>query len=310
MSALVITGASGQLGRRTAELALAELAQVGRSARDLILVTRHPEQLATLAERGAQVRHGDFDQAASLQAAFKGATRLLLISAVELSRRVEQHRAALAAAKAVGVGHVIYTSMLRPEAGNPAAVAPSHLQTETDLIHSGLSYSFLRNSLYGDYQLPEAKLASERGSFRHNRGTGRIAYVAREDCAAAAAALLVRGGAEYARYDITGPESLDANALAHLYSSLSASAPSGVANRIAAKPGVQPIAISDAEYISDLMSGKEDDGHARYGAQLLASFGQAIREGHLDGSSGDVERLTGRPATPLARLLAPLLRTS
>src|SRR5947207_3434071 len=85
-----------------------------RAPGDVILATRTPDALAGLAARGADVRYANFDEPRSLDAAFAGAERLLLISATDLQRRVAQHAAALAAAKAAGVRHVIYTSGSKP----------------------------------------------------------------------------------------------------------------------------------------------------------------------------------------------------
>ncbi len=95
---IVITGASGHLGRLTAELVLDRVPASG-----VILTTRHPEELSGFAERGAEVRTADFDQPKTLAGAFAGGERLLLISTQDLGRRVAQHRAAIAAAKEVGV---------------------------------------------------------------------------------------------------------------------------------------------------------------------------------------------------------------
>src|SRR5690606_5277340 len=167
---LLITGASGQLGRRTAEFVL-EAVEPGR----LILVTRNPDALADLAALGVDVRQGDFNDPASLRRAFEGAGRLLLISATDLERRVEQHRNAIRAAVDSGVSHVIYTSGLRSEPGNPAAVSPSHYATEQALAESGLSWTVLRNSLYAEYQAIEAQRAIESGKPVHNRGDGEVA---------------------------------------------------------------------------------------------------------------------------------------
>src|SRR5262245_42107839 len=128
---LAITGATGQLGRRTAELLLAQCAP-----RDVILTTRTPDALADLAGRGVDVRRADFDDPPSLRGAFAGADRLLLISATDLQRRIAQHQAAIDAAKAAGVRHVIYTSGSKPAPPNPAAVAPSHYATERALAAS------------------------------------------------------------------------------------------------------------------------------------------------------------------------------
>src|SRR5499427_9907926 len=162
---LAISGASGQLGRRTAELVLAQ-----SEPSDMILATRTPHALADFAARGADVRHADFDEPSSLRDAFAGAERLLLISATDLERRVAQHRAAIAAAEAAGVRRVVYTSGSKPEPPNPAAVAASHYATEQALAASGLAWTVLRNSLYADYQVTEALRAIETGVLAHNRG--------------------------------------------------------------------------------------------------------------------------------------------
>jgi len=290
---LVITGASGQLGRRTAEIALASCAP-GR----LILVTRRPDALADLAARGAEVRFADFDRPASLRAAFAGAERLLLISTTDLSRRNQQHAGAIDAAVAAGAQHIIYTSMLRPEPSNPALVVPSHAFTEHALAESGLEWTLLRNSLYADYQVPEAERAIAAGSFVHNRGAGRAAYVAREDCACVAAAVLVAAGHARAIYDVTGPHAYDAAELAQLYGELGGHA-------------VEAVALDDAAFVAGLVGTGADDDHAKYGAELVASFGRAIRGGYVAGCTDTVARLTGRPALSLRQVLeANLIATS
>jgi len=286
---LAITGASGQLGRLVAERVLAQCA-----ASDVILATRSPEALADFAARGVDVRHADFDEPRSLRGAFAGAERLLLISATDLQRRVAQHRAAIAAAEGAGVRRVIYTSGSKPEPPNPAAVAPSHHATEQALAASSLAWTVLRNSLYSDYQVPEALRAIETGMLAHNRGAGRVAYVAREDCASAAAAVLLQDGHDREVYEITGVESFDAEALAAHYGEIGG-------KRIALRP------IDDATFVAGLV-GSSTDGHLRYGAELLASFGRAIREGHLDVRSDALSRLTGREPRTLREVLALHLR--
>ncbi|HZF30340.1 MAG TPA: NAD(P)H-binding protein [Gammaproteobacteria bacterium] len=283
---LAITGASGQLGRLTAELVLAR-----HPPRDVILATRTPAALGDFAARGADVRHADFDDPQSLRAAFAGAERLLLLSATDLRRRVEQHRSAIDAARSAGVRHVIYTSGSKPAAPNPAAVAPSHYATEQALAASGVAFTVLRNSLYSEYQAAEALRAVETGLLAHNRGGGRVAYVAREDCAAAAAAVLLQGGHEGAVYDVTGPESFDAAALAALYGALGGRS-------------VDTRTIDDAAFVAGLVGGSAD-GHLRYGAELLASFGRAVREGYLDVQSDAVAKLAGRPPRTLRAVLEP-----
>jgi NAD(P)H dehydrogenase (quinone) len=282
---LVITGASGQLGRRTAELVLE------RSRPDhLILVTRSPEDLADLAARGADVRFGNFDRPVELPEAFAGGERMLLISTTDLEAREEQHRSAITAAAAAGIRHVAYTSVLSPEPPNPAVIAPSHYETECALEASGLTWTFLRNSLYAEYQVAEAARSIATGTLVHNRGDGRVAYVSREDCAAVAAAVLTTPGHERRSYDVTGPESFSASDLAVLYGQ--------VGGRT-----VEAVALDDESFVAGLVGDAGGDDHLRYGAQLVASFGRSIREGYLARLTDAVERLTGRPPIQLRELL-------
>jgi NAD(P)H dehydrogenase (quinone) len=282
---VIVTGASGQLGRRTAESVLELHDPVA-----VVLVTRHPDSLADLAARGADVRFGDFDRPESLGAAFLGGERLLLVSATDLERRAVQHRAAVDAAVAAGLRHVVYTSCLRPEPSNPAVVAASHHATETALLESGLAWTFLRNSLYAEYQAAEAESAIATGRLVHNRGVGRVAYVSRDDCAAVAAAVLVGEGHAARAYDVTGPEALGAADLAALYADMG-------------RRPVEPVALDDDAFVTTLFGEAAGDDHLRYGAELVASFGRSIREGYMASCTDAVASLTGRPPRSIREVL-------
>jgi NAD(P)H dehydrogenase (quinone) len=172
-------------------------------------------------------------------------------------------------------------------------VAPSHFATEQALARSGLEWTILRNSLYADYQLPEAQRALHAGVLVHNRGRGTVAYVAREDCAAAAAAVLLQAGHAGAVYEITGSESFDAAALLRLYA------------RLGGRP-VSERVLDDEAFVAALVGDGAGDDHLRYGAQLVASFGRSIREGYMDSRTDAVAKLTGRAPLKLEQVLAPL----
>jgi NAD(P)H dehydrogenase (quinone) len=279
---IVITGASGQLARGVIEAALERVAP-----NDLILVTRTPDALAHYAERGAQVRHGDFSDPASLAAAFAGGERMLLISADVVGVRVAQHRAAIDAAVAAGVGFIAYTSIANPVAENPAAVVPDHRATEQKLRESGVEWAFLRNSVYADLEAGSLAAAQATGTLVTNAGDGRVAYVAREDAAAAAAAVITGGDHAGRAYDITGPELLDAAARADVFAA------------IAGRP-IEVVHVDDEAFASGLADAAALPIEV---GRLLATFGRAAREGMLDVLSTDFEQLTGRAPTSLRDVL-------
>jgi NAD(P)H dehydrogenase (quinone) len=274
---IVITGASGQLGRLTAELVLDRV-----PAPEVILTTRRPEALSDLAERGATVRPADFDRSETLAEAFAGGEKLLLISTNDLGRRTAQHRAAIEAARDAGVRHLVYTSYLNPVQENPAVITPSHRDTEWALRESGLAWTALRHAFYAEYQVPAGAQALATGQLIHNNGDGKTAYVSREDCAAAAAAVLTTEGHEGRAYDITGPESLSQGDVAALLSEVSG------------RP-VEAVAVDDEAFVQGLTAAGVPDPVARE----FASYGRAVREGYLGEASGAVENLTGRPPRSL-----------
>ena len=278
---IAITGAAGQLGRLTAQLVLDRV-----PAGEVVLVTRRPEAVADLAQAGAIVRHGDFDDPSSLAGAFDGCERMLLISTHVLGNRVAQHSAAIDAAAAVGVGHVIYTSGENAGGALPLVVAQEHGGTEEAIRARGLRCTALRNGLYAEFQVAAAARAAASGRLVHNNGDGATAYVSREDCAAAAAAVLTGDGHEDRIYAITGPELVSQADLA------------AIVTAITGRP-VEAVAIDDeaaAQLLVDVVLPAE-------AARTYASFGTAIREGVLDGVSSAVEDLTGRPPRSMREVL-------
>ncbi|MGZ3306758.1 MAG: NAD(P)H-binding protein, partial [Asticcacaulis sp.] len=122
MTTFLVSGANGKLGRQVTQLLL------DSGAGAVIAASRDPSKLADLAARGAETRRADFDDPASLNEAFKGVDRLLLISTDSLGagQRLAQHKNAVAAARAAGVKHIVYTSMPKPET-SAVSFASDHL---------------------------------------------------------------------------------------------------------------------------------------------------------------------------------------
>ena len=280
MTTFLVTGANGKLGRHVTKLLLD--AKVGT----VIAASRDPSKLADLAAQGAQTRRADFDDPASLNEAFTGVDRLLIISTDSLGtgKRLAQHAAAVAAAKAARVGHVVYTSMPKPET-SAVTFAADHLGTENTIKASGLPYTLLRNSWYQENLLMGLPAALKSGQWYSSSGDGRNPYIAHADCARAAAAALIQAPVNQT-FTLTGPELLTAQQIAAL------------ASQITGKP-LQVVEVTDEE----LAGGMAHAGVPEAIIPMLVSFDTNTRQGGFDILTNDVERLTGQKPSSLETFL-------
>lgn len=280
---LLVTGASGQLGRRVVELLLE------KGVHGIVATTRSPDKLADFKARGVDVRQADFDDDASLARAFAGAARALLISADDVvtpGRRAAQHKRAVKALESAGVEHVVYTSLPAPTTSS-ASVAPDHAATEAALTESRLGVAVLRNNLYADLFLFTLPGAVKSGKLIDARGNGAAAFVTREDCArAAAAALLDRNAPARSTLDVTGPEALTSAQVAAILSEI-------VGKKI------EHVAVTP-EQLSESLVGH---GLPPPVANVYKTFDIAISKGELAAVSDTVQRLTGHAPQHLADYL-------
>lgn len=276
MTTYGITGASGQLGSLAAQLLLQKV-----DASDVVLLSRTPERLHVSA--GVTTRAADFDRPEELVEAFEGVDELLLVSTDVVGSRLEGQRAAIAAAAKAGVRRVVYTSVPDPSEDNPALVVPDHAGTEQALRDSGLRWTFLRNNLYADMQGASVAQAAESGTLVTNTGDGAAAYVTRADCAAAAVGALLGTELDDVAIDVTGPAAVSADDLAALASERRGSA-------------VEVVHVDDAAYAAGLVQA----GLPAPVADLLTSFGAAIREGRLAAVTSAVADLSGHAPTRVA----------
>ncbi|WAS99340.1 SDR family oxidoreductase [Nannocystis punicea] len=281
---LLVTGASGQLGRRVVELLLAA------GERSVIAGSRTPAKLADLAGRGVQVREVDFDASPEgLAASFEGVDRLLLISTdavLEPGRRIAQHARAIAAAGRAGVRHVVYTSLTNPGPESPIGLAVDHRESEAALAASGMSSTILRNNLYTESLLQAGAQALASGQLVNAAGEGAVGYVTREDCARAAAAALASAEESSRVLDVTGPELVTQAQLAAILSQLG-------------ERPVQHVNVTPAQ----LREGMIGQGLPPVLADVLVGFDCATAQGTLAVVSDAVEQLTGQRPTSAAEFL-------
>ncbi len=282
---LLVSGASGHLGRRVVELLLE--AKAGR----VIAGSRHPEGLADLKARGAQTRKVDFDDAEGLVHAFDGVDRVLIISTDALDkpgRRLEQHRRAIEAARQAGVKHLVYTSMVNPDPDAPlAGLAHDHRGTEEALAKSGLGYTVLRNDWYAENLFPRLTQAVSTGQLLGVADKGGVSYITREDCARAAAAALASHNSGKQTLDICGTKPISNAKLAVLASTASG------------KP-VEYVSLPAEEYKQGLLAA----GLPEPVAAMFLDFETAVAESRLGVHSDAVAWLTGKKPHDLADFLA------
>ena len=140
-----------------------------------------------------------------MRQALNGVETLFLVSASEAYDRVRQHTTAIDAAVAAGVERVVYLSFLAAAPDATFTFARDHFHTEEHVRSTGLRHTFLRPSLYLDL-LPTWVGAD--ACIRGPAGDGRVAWIARDDLADVAAAVLLQGGHDGQTYDVTGPEAV------------------------------------------------------------------------------------------------------
>ncbi|MGW4223411.1 NmrA family NAD(P)-binding protein [Streptomyces bauhiniae] len=189
---IVVTGATGQLGRQTVEHLLRRLPadRIGVSVRD-------PKKAEDLAARGVRVREGSFTDPGSLAHAFEGATQVLIVSVDQFGEEaVQQHRTAIEAAVKAGARRVLYTSHMAASPDSHFQACRDHAATEEILRTCGVPYTALRNGFYAASALQFLGPALDSGRIALPED-GPVNWTAHADLAEAAAAILADEG----RYD-------------------------------------------------------------------------------------------------------------
>ncbi|AUZ88394.1 NAD(P)-dependent oxidoreductase [Arthrobacter agilis] len=281
---IVITGATGHLGRRVVEQLLAR----GVEPSTVVAGGRNEAALAELATHGVRTARVDYADPSTLDAAFAGAEKILLISGNEVGRRSVQHKAVIDAARKVDA-ELVYTSA--PKASTSDLVlAPEHKATEGLLEGSGLTYTVLRNNWYTENYDDTIRQAASTGTILTSAGSGRIASATRGDYAEAAAVVLLSDQYTGEILELGGDEPWNADELAATVSEL-AGTPVTVNN------------VSTDEHVAALTGLGVDEGSAGFAAALDAN----IAAGLLAESDGTLSRIIGRPTTPLKQYVGELL---
>ncbi|MFF9088910.1 SDR family oxidoreductase [Streptomyces sp. NPDC014991] len=280
---IIVTGATGQLGRHVVEQLLKKV-----PAEQITAVVRDEAKGAGLAARGVRLAVADYNAPETFDGLFAAGDKVLLISGNEFDKgRARQHGVVIDAAKAAGVALLAYTSA---PGALTAALADDHRATEEVLLASGLPYSLLRNGWYHENYTEHLAPVLEHRAVVAAAGDGRVSSAARADYAAAAVAVLTGEGHENTTYELGGDE---AWSFAEYAAELS--------RRTGLEIAYTPVTV---EALTGILTGA---GLPAPVAGILAGVDASIEKGELVVSSGDLSRLIGRPATPLAAAVAAAL---
>ena len=273
MGTIVITGATGHLGRGIVESLLSRV-----PAAQIVASVRDAGKASDLAAKGIEVRRGDFAEAGSLAQAFSGADQVLIVSADKLGQEALQlHRTAIEAARAAGVRRVLYTSHMGARAGSPFLPANQHAGTEADLQAGGMAYTSLRHGFYAESCLHMIGDGLRAGELRTPED-GPISWTARGDLAEADAAILAgEGGQDGITPPLTAGEAVTMAEIA------------AIASEVTGRE-VRHMTISDAQWRDAKVAGGMP---ALYADLLLGTF-QAARRGDFAATDPMLGKLLGR----------------
>ncbi|MEV5356415.1 SDR family oxidoreductase [Streptomyces sp. NPDC086081] len=281
---IVVTGATGHLGRHVVEQLLEKV-----PAGQITAVVRDAGKAADLAERGVRIALADYNTPSSFDGLFAPGDKVLLISGNEFDKgRVQQHKVVIDAARAAGVALLAYTSA---PGTLTAALADDHRGTEELLLDSGVPYALLRNGWYHENYTENLAPVLEHDAVVAAAGEGRVSSASRADYAAAAVAVLTGEGHENTTYELGGDT-------AWSFAEYAAELSRQTGREIA----YQPVST---EALTSILTGA---GLPEPVARMLAGVDASIEKGELVVSTGDLSRLAGRPTTPLSEAVAAALR--
>lgn len=287
MNHILVTGATGHLGKAVAESLLKK-----STANHISVLVRDADKAADLKAKGVDVRIGDYNDYSSLLNAFKGIDKLYIVSGNDIANRVKQQDNVVNAAKEASVKHIVYTSFQRrneTDSSPIAFIAKGHLNTEEKLKTSGLTYTILAHGIYAD-MIPifAGEQLLQTKTIYLPAGDGKTAYALRTDQAEAGANILLDDTGKYHNQTIElgGSEALSWGQIAAILTDLTGEQISYVAPSVEEFTQTLSKAGVPQEYIG-----------------LFAGFSQAAKEGEFDNVTTNLETILGRkPVTVYAYL--------
>ena len=290
----IVTGTDGKLGGRVAEnmLTIIDSSQLIFTCPNLEKLD--PEKRKRWEESGVVMKQANYDNKAEMIEAFKGGDRIYIVSSVLIGEiRVQQHKNVIDAAKEAGIQHITYTSFLGATDPNYAHVfvTPDHTKTEEYLKTIGLDYNIMRNNLYMENYLTTSVMLSLMSDeqWHTTAGNGKATFIAKDDSAAVATALLLGKGKKNCAYNICGAESISQQDIVNLINELSG-------RNIQYRPESHQefFEYLDSMNIPRDATGDFSKSPVPWCGNDMVTNEASIAEGLMDVQSNAVEELTGR----------------
>jgi uncharacterized protein YbjT (DUF2867 family) len=197
---ILITGATGNIGKELVELSVARHIPVRAMARNF-------GQADAIPFSGVEVVEGDFDVPKTLLGALHGVEKAFLLT--PSSKKAEKQQLDfIDAAVQSGVKHIVKQSQLGADLHSSARFLRYHAAVERKLEASGLAYTFLRPNLFMQGLLNFKSTIAAKNAFYAAADDGKVSVVDTRDIAEVALAALTEPGHEGKSYDITGPQAL------------------------------------------------------------------------------------------------------
>jgi len=285
---ILVTGATGKLGLRVVDSLLKII-----PASQLAISVRNPEKASEFLDSGVEVRYGDFDKPETLESAFSGIDRLLIISTSEVELggdeiRIRQHANAVTAAQHAQVKFIAYTSVTNASESK-LYLAPAHRETEEAILKTGIPYSFLRNNWYLENEIGSIQGVMAGAPWITSAGIRKVGWALQKDYAEAAATVLTGKGHDNTVYELSGKLMTQKELASALGTVLGKEVP------------VEQ--VDDATYANIMKGVKIPEQYI----SILVNMQKSIREGELEVESNDLEKLLGRPTTPISEALSQIV---
>jgi uncharacterized protein YbjT (DUF2867 family) len=272
---LAVTGSTGEVGGRVAR----RLASQGIAQR---LVVRD-EARAPWLKGALPVEASSYADTPAMTSALLGAKTLFLVSGRESEDRLQQHLAAVDAARDAGVARIVYLSFLGAAPDATFTLARQHYATEQHIRSSGTSFTFLRSGMYADF-VPY--VTGKDGVIRGPAGEGRASWVTRDDIADVVVSVLPGDGHEGRTYDMTGPEAISMTETAEILS------------RVTGRS-----ITYHAETLDEAWESRRPSGAPNWEIEGWVTSYTAVAAGELEVVTDDVEEVTGHPPQALESFL-------